>query len=374
MPEDVPLPAQLSSAFVAMAVEIDNAAEKHIAHHTTSFGNSGGRGSVWLASIAMWFTAIRALVDVDSLTVAEVRDRTGLNTNVDGLRRWGYITVNGIGRRLDGHTRPIPRPGSVLALTRRGRDAASVWGPLPTAVEQRWRVRFGSAAVDRVRDALSVVVRREDRGLPDYLPILGVGLWAERHRAAPLRVANRTAVDAPDEQAEPLISLLARVLLALTLDYEADSRLALPVWANGLRLLADEPTPVRDLPARAGVGTEAMTMVLTQLQLAGCVDITSIPGHRGRQARLTEPGQRARSAATRRVAELGQERAAGSSTAVEELRAALHPLVVDGTRSGSPLFTGLNPSPENWRADIPPPPCLPWYPLVLHRGGYPDGN
>ena len=370
----MPLPAQLSAAFVAMAIEIDNAAEQRIAHRTTSFGGSGDRGSVWLTSIAMWFTAVRALVEEDGLTVAEVRERTGLDTNVDGLRRWGYVTVGGVGRRLEDQKRPIPKPSSVLALTGRGRDAAAVWQPLPATVEQRWRDRFGDGAVSRLRRALSAVLPPAERGLPDYLPILTVGLWAERHRAAPLRVATRPAAGGSDDGVPPLISLLARVLLGLTLDYEAEARLALPVWADGVRLLAAEPVPVRELPARSGVATEAMTMVLKHLQRAGCVDITAIPGRRGKQAGLTERGQRAHAAGSRRFAGLRPAGALGAGAAVAELRAALDPVVGDGTRGGSPLFSGLEPEPGNWRANIEPAQLLPWHPIVLHRGGYPDGS
>ena len=29
---------------------------------------------------------------------------------------------------------------------------------------------------------------------------------------------------------------------------------------------------------------------------------------------------------------------------------------------------------DNWRASIPKPATLPHYPMVLHRGGYPDGS
>jgi hypothetical protein len=38
------------------------------------------------------------------------------------------------------------------------------------------------------------------------------------------------------------------------------------------------------------------------------------------------------------------------------------------------LFEGLEPSPENWRAKVTRPQTLPHYPMVLHRGGYPDGS
>jgi hypothetical protein len=39
-----------------------------------------------------------------------------------------------------------------------------------------------------------------------------------------------------------------------------------------------------------------------------------------------------------------------------------------------PLFQALQPYPGNWRASVRPPRTLPYYPMVLHRGGYPDGS
>jgi hypothetical protein len=53
---------------------------------------------------------------------------------------------------------------------------------------------------------------------------------------------------------------------------------------------------------------------------------------------------------------------------------ALEPIAGDGTRAGSPLFAGLQPPAGGWRADVPAPERLPWFPMVLHRGGYPDGS
>jgi DNA-binding MarR family transcriptional regulator len=372
--DSLPLPAQLSAAFVALAIEIDNTAEERIAHHTTAFRGSAARDGVWLASIAMWFNAVRVLAEVDELTVGELRERTRLDTNVDGLRRWGYATVDGIGRRLGEQLRPTPKPSSVLRLTTRGHAAHEAWAPLPAEVEQRWRDRFGSTVIDRLRAALLAAAQLEERELPGYLPILTFGLWADRQRKTKLSAGTRSAASAADDASLPLICLLARVLLAFTLDYETDARLALPVWAAGLRVLGSEPTPVRDLPARAGVGTEAMAMVLKQLERAGCVETTSIPGRRGKQVCLTQRGAAARSGGARRVASVSEHWVGRFGPAVDELRSALQPLVGDATRAGSPLFAGLEPGPANWRADVAPPDCLPWYPLVLHRGGYPDGS
>jgi len=56
------------------------------------------------------------------------------------------------------------------------------------------------------------------------------------------------------------------------------------------------------------------------------------------------------------------------------LRAALEPLVGDGTLASSPLAAGLAPEPGNWRASVKAPETLPHYPMVLHRGGFPDGR
>lgn len=56
-----------------------------------------------------------------------------------------------------------------------------------------------------------------------------------------------------------------------------------------------------------------------------------------------------------------------------QLKKALFEIVRDGSPS-SPLLKGLQPYPDCWRAKIPQPSTLPHYPMVLHRGGYPDGS
>ena len=54
------------------------------------------------------------------------------------------------------------------------------------------------------------------------------------------------------------------------------------------------------------------------------------------------------------------------------------------TSPGSPLTTvtpprttierRFEPYPDNWRASVRRPATLPHFPMVLHRGGYPDGS
>jgi hypothetical protein len=63
----------------------------------------------------------------------------------------------------------------------------------------------------------------------------------------------------------------------------------------------------------------------------------------------------------------------GSDT-IRSLRNALERLVGEPTAQLSPLFRGLEPYPDGWRASVPKPATLPHYPMVLHRGGYPDGS
>ena len=59
---------------------------------------------------------------------------------------------------------------------------------------------------------------------------------------------------------------------------------------------------------------------------------------------------------------------------MRELRSALEDVVGDGTYASSPLAPGLAPPPDTWRARVRRPEVLPHHPMVLHRGGYPNGS
>jgi len=162
MPDVWPLPALLSAAFVAFTVETDHAAEQQLPHTTSAFGGSGERGAVWLPSLAMWFNCVRALSNGGPQIVAELERSARMETNLDGMRRWGFITIDGTGRvprRPGGAGRPHAKPGSLLALTDGGRAADAAWRVLPGAIEARWSDRFGTAGS---RSAARVA--RIDRG------------------------------------------------------------------------------------------------------------------------------------------------------------------------------------------------------------------
>jgi DNA-binding MarR family transcriptional regulator len=370
----LPLPALLSAAFVAFTVEADNLAEQQLPHTTTSFGGSDERGAVWLTSLAMWFNCLRGLSDGGPQTVAELEQRVRMKTNLDGMRRWGFITIDGTGRvprRPGGAGKPHAKPGSVLALTDRGRAADAVWRPLPAVIEARWRERFGAAVVDRLRAALVSVAERLDAALPDFMPIsLGHG----KHPEPPARALGERAHD----RELPLVSLLSRVLLRFELDCDYGARVRLALWSDLIRVLdPSDPVAVRELPALTGVSKEALSVMTGRLQKAGVIVVEPPPASaRGEQLRLT-PGRgvRARAEVPRRIERTvhAWEQTYGCTT-IAELHAALRAVAGDGTRGGSPLFAGLEPPSNGWRAQVPPPRLLPWHPLVLHRGGYPDGS
>src|SRR6202041_933408 len=96
-------------------------------------------------------------------------------TNLDGMRRWGYITIDGTARKI---YKTRPGPGAVLRATARGLRARQIWLPLPAVIEQRWTKRFGAAQIADLRQALVAVAGQLDPGLPDTLPILGQVLFS----------------------------------------------------------------------------------------------------------------------------------------------------------------------------------------------------
>jgi DNA-binding MarR family transcriptional regulator len=372
MAQSLPLTAQLSAALTALTIEADNEAARRFAHTTTSFGATGPPGSVWMTSIVMWFNCLRWLQDGGELTVAELERRARTPTNLDGMRRWGYITIDGVGRVKRGDARPKPTARSVLAATRRGRAAADVWRTLPAEIEARWRERFGARAVDRVREALGTVLAGVDLALPECMPIgsvYGVGI------GGPQPAEPEGDRDVSDEL--PLITLLSQALLLFALAYERGAKLSLAVQLDGLRVLDADGVAVRELPRLTGISKQAIAMIVKRLERVGCVELVPAPGRgRGKHARLTaDRGVRARAAGARRLESVvgGWRERFGAAT-VSELQRALEPIVGDGTRAGSPLFDGLTPDPDSWRARVPAPELLPWFPMPLHRGGYPDGS
>jgi hypothetical protein len=362
----LPLTTLLSQALVAFTIEFDNEAEHRMPHRTTRYGDPGLRG-LWLVSMAMWLNCMQYLTD-EPMLVSELEQQARTGTNLDGMRRWGYVTLESASGRD-----PRRRPKDLtIRATRRGQQAQAVWRPLGAEIEDRWRDRFGAAVLDRLRAALAAVAGQLDLDLPDCMPILGYGLWSTRPGFEPREPPAQSAT--PPDLALPV--LLARVLLGITARFEQRSKLSMAVHTNLLRVLDPGGVLVKDLPERSGVSKESLAMALGLTTKRDLIIEGRVAGSRFKAARLTNRGQEAQWAFADAMAGLDDRLGPRfGPDAVTALRAALEPLAGDpDDPAHSPLMAGLEPYPDNWRADTPPLRTLPHFPMVLHRGGFPDGS
>jgi hypothetical protein len=105
----------------------------------------------WLVSYALWADALQ-YVDAGGITVAALCGRartTGLL--LGGLRRWGYVTVTPPAGAV---LMNPPQETACVGTTKSGRQAREFWRPLPAALEETWRARFGNGAVDQLQGTL----------------------------------------------------------------------------------------------------------------------------------------------------------------------------------------------------------------------------
>jgi DNA-binding MarR family transcriptional regulator len=368
-PRRLPLSTLLAQVLVAYTVEFDNLFELALPHHITERDSPATDADTpWLVSYVCWANVLQ-YVGPDGLTVAALREQARTtHLLLEGLRRWRYVRViPAAGQRLK---RPFPA-ATLVRATRHGRLAQEVWRTLPAVMDERWRARLGDGVVERLHHALATVFVQLPIDPPAFLPVVFPTKNGRAESAPP--GPPRRAVDGGTAD---LITLLAGVLLALTLDFEAESRLALAIGANTLRVLGAHPTRLRDLPRLTGVSKEGNAMCSGFLVRRDCAVIEPDPNAtRGKVIRLTDKGVKARANVERNLV-LAEERwrTAFGATAVDALRAALEPLVGDGTLASSPLAAGLVPDAGNWRASVRTPETLPHYPMVLHRGGFPDGS
>ena len=367
-----PLPTLLSHALVAYVIELDNEFEHRMPHRTTDRDRSAGaRRGLWLTSVAMWSTCLR-FVGPDGLRVCDRTPLARTRTNLPGLVRWGYVTLD----RDPADPRPKPPEADlVIHLTAGGRQAQETWQELFGVVESRWRERFGAKAVDRLQAALAALAARFDADVPDCLPILGYGL-STRDGVSGVEL-GRVGESSAAEDAT-LYALLSRVLLAFALVFERKSKsdVSLAIGSNVLRVLSDGGTRVRDLPQLSGVSKEAIAMAVGLLERQGMAAVETDPdGGRWKIVRLTDLGLHTRGAYLDRlgvVEERWRERL--GAEAVDAVREALEEVVGDPAAPPSPLLAGLEPCPDGWRAAVRPLATLPHYPMMLHRGGFPDGS
>jgi hypothetical protein len=350
MPEQIPLPTLLSHALVAMTIGLDNELEQRIPHRTTMGVKRGlPAEGPWLVSWATWANLLR-FVPAEGIRLAELRQCPGvpdgaLGGKNPGAVRWGYVVVE------DGLVRPTP----VLK-----RLAAEHYPHLPEAVEAKWSERLGGSAVEGLHAALGEVLAQVGGRLPRYIPEADEMMW--------------TPAAATPGLADPLAELslvdrLAQVLLLYAIEHERTSSAPLTMAANLLRVVDGEGTPTRDLVRRSGISKEALAFLTGWRQRPRLTESASPAS-----TTLTPAGRAAKSeyeALPARIEAAWQQRFTPKVTA--GLRAALEAVVVDTVLSRSPLGEVVAAPDGGWRSWVRAPETLPHFPMVLHRGGYPDG-
>jgi DNA-binding MarR family transcriptional regulator len=375
-----PLSALLSQVLVAFTIEFDNEFEHRMPHQTTRYGKTKDAPyTPWLVSLVMWSNCMR-FVDEKGITVGELRQRARVETNIDGMRRWGYV-------RIEPGTSEVKKIQSdmVLRATPAGQRAREIWQPLFGEIEARWHERFGREEIERLRDTLGELVNQFEVELPDCLPILSHGLYSrDRHAGGERFVAPKAGhvtelqgeQDSRNDAGRSLYVLLAQALLAFAIAFEQVADLSLPICADVLRVLDERGVQMRELPKLGGVSKEAISMAIGILQERRMVMVEP-DQERGRFniVRLSDRGLQAQHR-SRQLLEMIEERwrERFGEEAIYTLRESLEPLVGMPTAQQSPLFRGLVPYADGWRARVRPPELLPHFPMVLHRGGFPDGS
>jgi DNA-binding MarR family transcriptional regulator len=333
--------------------------------------------------MVLWANVMR-LVPEGGIAVAELERQARTDKlQLSGLERWGYIVV--APDPTDPRAKP-PQRDWLVRPSAIGRKAQEVWRPLAGIIEERWRARFGKEEIDALRQSLSDVLSQIDLAMPAYLPILGYGLFSqiiveETHRSYPSPQDKDTLADLQ------LHALLAKVLLAFTIEFEFNWKISLPVSANGLRLLSKEGTRLGDIPRRAGISKQGIAFATGWLERSGyAMTEPDSTASRGKIIRLTAKGLEAQQAYLQRL-ELVEThwRERFGKEEIAKLRESLDSLIHKRDGEQALLAQGLMPYPNGWRARKPyltqtlafvtnPAGALPHHPMVLHRGGYPDGS
>lgn len=345
----------LSQVLVAYTIELDNEWERQLLESK--------RPGIFLLSLVMWANYLR-LIPPDGIPASQLEELAQHKVDLNGLTRWRYATVE----PPEG-TPKAPRREWIVRLTDDGVFACDLWEPLPDLIEQRWRERYGANEIGKLETALQELIDHvDDRPTPRYLP--DVTSRDEMFTLAP--PATRTSSSEP----RPLFALISRVLLEFTIDYETDSSLALPIAANTLRVLGRETAPIRDLPEHAGVSKEGTAQALTVLNRHDLVVIDPGPDGWGKQVRLTPKGIAAQAGHCDRLDEVEASwRTRYGDAPIDGLVEMLEALVGDtDSLTNSPLATAVEPPPGVWRESRPAPRCLPYHPMVIGRGGWPDAS
>jgi DNA-binding MarR family transcriptional regulator len=299
--------------------------------------------------------------------VGELEGLARTATNLNGMERWGYVAVE----PDPADSRPKPPRRDWLIRATPGRNAQEIWRPLFGTIEKRWQARFGKDEVGKLRESLWEVISQIEIELPDCLPILGYGLFSkgpDREQRAVVRCEDE------GESRLPLSALLSRVLLAFAIEFEHDSVLSLAISANLVRVLDEKGVRVRDLVRLSGVSKELIKTSMGFLKKHSYIALAPDRTDKGTKlVRLTPKGRQVQAAYRQRLGIIEKRwRGRFGEDAIRKLRASLECLI--GAANGQSLLRGLDPYPEGWRASVRHSDTLPHYPLITHRGGFPDGS
>jgi hypothetical protein len=294
---ELPLTALFSKILVAFIIEFDNELERLLPHWTTA--SRKARSSItgtWLVSMAGWY--FMQLIG-EGATVGELRQLARAPVlPLNGMERWGYVKAGP--NPLDQRAKPLKREW--LRPTAKGSAARDLGLPLCGAIEERWRQRFGSKVIDALCTRLADVTAALDPRLPDFLPVLGDGLFTEiyREKASAKSSPRQDRVDS--NFADSLPSMLSKVLVSIALDFEKDWPISLSVAANVLRVLTEQGLAIRDLPQLSGVSKEAIAFATGWLLKRKLIEYTMNPAEpRKKLLRLAERGIVAQLACNQRL-------------------------------------------------------------------------
>ena len=365
METSLPLPALLSQAFIAFTIEFDNEFEHQVPHRTTNHGSTpGSPHAPWLVSMAMWIKYMR-YIPAEGITAGELQSQfgisnKGLNTWLTRLGKWwGYLAISvpvpgSVSKRID--------PQAIIRPNKGGLKAIEVWRGLTSLVEARWRDRFGAQTVDTLDMTLREVAIRLDPALPAFFSVLEYD--DRKARSVRLQLPARELT---------LPELLARVLLGFAAEFDRRSVAPLELCANILRVTAEQGTPVRKLPRLSHLSSDGVSAAIRQLLRGGLCVIEK--SNRAKILKLTPKARLARAAYVELTGKIEQDwlNRFGRET-VGQLRASLERMAISPDRPSCLLLHGLVSYPDGWRASLPPLEGLPHFPMVSHRGGFPDGS
>jgi DNA-binding MarR family transcriptional regulator len=376
----LPLSTLLSQALIAYTIEFDNEYEQRAPHTTTVSRLAKIRGGgPWLVSQPMWTLFLRHIgakgTPVHEIQALACLSERGIKSRLHHLEWWQYIKF----APDPSETRAKPRYRDLLVhLTPGGKRARDEWKPLNSLIDRRWRSRFGKDLVGPLQTSLRTIADGMEYDLPDYLPIVDYPDGMRATLTFPEEPPKRIPIEKLD-----LSALLSRVLLALTIEFEETSDVSLTIAANVLRVVEEGGTSFKEMPARGAVAKEGVSAAVNFLKKNKFV----VQGtDKAKMLRLTPKGKKARSAAGRTLAniEKGWAKSFGAKT-VSTLRESLEGLAGPGKSGRSRLADAIEPPEQGWRWDkryrdfteaflADPRAALPHHPMVLHRGGFPDGS